>query len=201
MRSKFVLFVSFVPFVYWYLLCMEYLDTYNEDGTPTGRKKLRAEVHRDGDWHKTIHAWIMNSKGELLIQLRDPAKETSPSKWDISIAGHISAGSDAIETLVREADEELGLEIRSEDAAYLFTVRQQRSEPERSLVNNELQDVFLIRRDVDIETLRFQDDEVSAVRWIAPEELSRHTSDKDDHFVVHVEEYRRLLEVLRKRVL
>lgn len=177
---------------------MEYFDIYNEDGTPTGRKKLRNEVHRDGDWHKTIHAWVMNSKGELLIQLRHPKKDSSPNKWDVSIAGHIPAGSDAPTTLVREAAEELGLELLAEDAEFLFTVRQQRDEPERGLINNEFQEVFLIRRDVDISTLRFQDGEVSAVRWIMPEELERHTSEKDNDFVVHPEEYRRLLETLKK---
>lgn len=30
----------------------EYFDVLDENGNLTGRKKLRSEVHRDGDWHK-----------------------------------------------------------------------------------------------------------------------------------------------------
>ena len=47
---------------------MEYLDILDENGNLTGEKKLRTEVHRDGDWHKAVHVWILNSKNQLLLQ-------------------------------------------------------------------------------------------------------------------------------------
>ena len=36
----------------------EPFDVITADGKPTGRVKSRAEVHRDGDWHRAIHVWL-----------------------------------------------------------------------------------------------------------------------------------------------
>ena len=54
---------------------MEYFDVLDENGNKTGKLKLRNEVHRDGDWHRGVHVWIINSFGELLLQRRSPNKE------------------------------------------------------------------------------------------------------------------------------
>lgn len=42
----------------------EYFDALDENGNLTGVKKLRKEVHRDGDWHRTVHIWIINNDNE-----------------------------------------------------------------------------------------------------------------------------------------
>lgn len=50
----------------------EYFDLLDENGNKTGKTKLRNEVHRDGDWHKAVHIWIINEmvmyycKGDVL---------------------------------------------------------------------------------------------------------------------------------------
>ena len=36
----------------------EPFDIITADGRPTGRVKTRAEIHRDGDWHRAIHVWV-----------------------------------------------------------------------------------------------------------------------------------------------
>ena len=94
----------------------EYFDVLSPEGDLIGLKKLRSEVHRDGDWHRTIHCWVYR-KGELLLQLRGPNQEANPNKWDISCAGHISAGEDMWIGAIRELEEELGLKcIETEDS-------------------------------------------------------------------------------------
>jgi len=71
---------------------MEFFDVLDKNGNPTGQVKDRNDVHRDGDWHKAVHIWIINFKGELLIQKRSPNKDTGAGQWDISAAGHMPAG-------------------------------------------------------------------------------------------------------------
>ncbi len=93
---------------------MEYLDVLDEKGNPTGEKKSRTEIHRDGDWHQSAHIWIMNSKHELLMQKRSPNVENEPNLWDISSAGHIPTGANALDTAMREVREELGLILSSD---------------------------------------------------------------------------------------
>ncbi|XP_040956655.1 nudix hydrolase 3-like isoform X2 [Gossypium hirsutum] len=59
----------------------------------------RGDVHRDGDYHKAVHIWIFTeSTQELLLQKRTDCKDSWPRLWDISSAGHISAGDSSLIT-------------------------------------------------------------------------------------------------------
>jgi hypothetical protein len=51
-----------------------------QKGPPTTLKvnKPRQAVHRDGDWHRAVHIWLINSKGELVLQKRSKFKDTFP---------------------------------------------------------------------------------------------------------------------------
>jgi 16S rRNA (adenine1518-N6/adenine1519-N6)-dimethyltransferase len=69
----------------------------------------RAEIHRLGLIHRSVHIFIFNPAGELYIQRRSPAKDRHPSKLDSSAAGHVDPGETYEQTAVRELDEELGI--------------------------------------------------------------------------------------------
>lgn len=57
----------------------------------------RRDVHRDGDYHRAVHVWIYaESTQELLLQQRADCKDSWPGLWDISSAGHISAGDSSL---------------------------------------------------------------------------------------------------------
>ncbi|KAG5537379.1 hypothetical protein RHGRI_024721 [Rhododendron griersonianum] len=57
----------------------------------------RGDVHRDGDYHRAVHVWIFSeSTQELLLQRRADCKDSWPRLWDISSAGHISAGDSSL---------------------------------------------------------------------------------------------------------
>ena len=59
----------------------------------------RSAVHRDGDYHRAVHVWIYaESTQELLLQRRADCKDSWPGLWDISSAGHISAGDSSLIT-------------------------------------------------------------------------------------------------------
>ncbi len=104
---------------------MEYLDVLDANGNPTGEKKSRAEIHRNGDWHRVVDVWILNSTQELLLQKRSAEKENNPNLWNISVAGHIASGDSAVPTAIREAQEELGVSFAEKDFAYLFSLTEQ----------------------------------------------------------------------------
>ena len=57
---------------------MELLDVIDEEGNVLGTKD-RKEVYKDGDLHRTVHIWIINSNKELLVQKRSPKKDTYPN--------------------------------------------------------------------------------------------------------------------------
>jgi isopentenyl-diphosphate Delta-isomerase len=70
---------------------MEMIDILDESGKETGEIESREIVHSKGLWHKTVHVWILNHKGEFLFQKRSMKKETHPGLWDISCAGHVAS--------------------------------------------------------------------------------------------------------------
>lgn len=70
--------------------------------------KPRCEVHRDGDWHRSVEVWLLDG-ADVLVQKRSALKDTNPGKLDASCAGHVTSGHAPRETALRELEEELGL--------------------------------------------------------------------------------------------
>ncbi|KAL0447650.1 UNVERIFIED_CONTAM: Nudix hydrolase 3 [Sesamum latifolium] len=75
----------------------EYFDVLTKTGEKTGITKPRRDVHRDGDYHRAVHVWLfVESTQEVLLQRRSDCKDSWPGFWDISSAGHISAGDSSL---------------------------------------------------------------------------------------------------------
>jgi isopentenyl-diphosphate delta-isomerase len=173
----------------------EYLDVLDEDGNKTGKTKLRSKVHRDGDWHAATHIWILNSDKELLIQKRSLEKDTHPNYWDISAAGHISAGDEIEDSARREIKEELGLDIKPTELKHLYTYKQEYNSD--GVNNKQLNYVYLLEKDIDTSKLVLQKSEVSEVKFIPYQKLA--VLSMNGILVPHPEEHEKILEVLNER--
>ncbi|XP_052478130.1 nudix hydrolase 3 isoform X6 [Gossypium raimondii] len=103
-----------------YIEQVEYLDVLTKTGKKTGVSKPRGDVHRDGDYHKAVHVWIFaESTQELLLQKRADCKDSWPGLWDISSAGHISAGDSSLITAqYRENNEARSLVLQKQLRRY-----------------------------------------------------------------------------------
>ena len=152
------------------------------EGQPTGIRKPKNEVHRDGDWHRAAHIWILSPEGHFLLQRRSFRKENNPGLWDVSAAGHLSAGESASEAAVRETFEEIGLRLEPRELQWVATLSQISILNNNTYFDNEFHEVFIVRRDVDITSLQLDPEEVAEVKWVS--ELR-----PDDTFVPHGEEY------------
>jgi isopentenyldiphosphate isomerase len=122
----------------------EAFDVVTAEGESTGIVKPRAAVHRDGDWHRSIHVWVAGTdeRGPFLIfQRRAVAKDTWGGKLDATVGGHFRAGETLAETL-REVDEEIGVAVNPADLIPLG-VRVSVSEVGSDIRDHELQSVFL----------------------------------------------------------
>ena len=152
------------------------------DGRTTGVSKPKPDVHRDGDWHRAAHIWIIGNDGRFLIQRRSLRKENNPGLWDVSAAGHLSAGESAIDAAVRETFEELGLRLHREELNLVASLAQSCVLNNNTYYDNEFHEIFVVRRDVDIASLTLDPEEVAEVKWVNELRL-------DDSFVPHPQEY------------
>ena len=152
---------------------LELIDVLTPDGLPTGIVKPKPDVHRDGDWHRAAHVWIVASDGRVLLQRRALAKLTWPGLWDVSVAGHVSAGESAIDAAIRETFEEIGLRVAPEELAHIGELRFH-CELRDGYVENELHDVYILRRDVDPGSLVLDPLEVAEARLVRFEDLERY---------------------------
>jgi isopentenyl-diphosphate Delta-isomerase len=96
----------------------ELFDVLDEDGNVTGRTATKREVHENGWWHTGAHLCAIDGNGNIFQQLRGkiPDVRILPNVWDLFIvAGHVSAGETPVQTLVRETQEEIGLDFSLAD--------------------------------------------------------------------------------------
>lgn len=174
----------------------EMIDLVRPDGTPLGRAKAKSLVHRDGDWHRTAHLWIVTPDRRVLLQKRASSKINHPSLWDVSVAGHVDAGESTETAAVREAREELGIEIAETDLRLIGTTRERWVIEERSYLDNEIQSVFIVERSIDPRLLVLQPGEVDDAKLVAISELRAAVSSRDSRLVPHWPEYELLLSEL-----
>lgn len=178
---------------------MEMIDILDESGKETGEIESREIVHNKGLWHKTVHVWIQNQKGEILFQKRSLKKETHPGLWDISCAGHVSAKENCLNAAKREAREELGINLYTEKLKFLFKIRHRwiLNYKKSIIKENEISYVYLYTIPLDINEIHPDLNEVDDVRFLSASETKDQLITNKKEYVPHDEEYYRILEFLQ----
>ena len=139
----------------------EVWDVYDLHRNKTGRLHPRGKRLAEGEYHLTVHACIFNSEGKMLIQKRQPFKRGWSGLWDITVGGSALAGEDSQHAIMREIREEIGLSLDLTDVRPHLSVQ----------FDCGFDDMFLIKRDVDISTLTLEYEEVEAVKWATLPEI------------------------------
>lgn len=114
----------------------------------------------DGEFKLSVHTWILNSKGELLIQKKNENLKRNPGKWAFT-GGAVKANETSLEGAIREVKEELGVNVDNDEIEYLLSFKR-----EKGFV-----DVWLVKKDIRLEELVIQKEEVSETKWVSLEEL------------------------------
>ena len=116
---------------------MEYLDLYDENRKPLGRKVLRSKDMKleDGEYINIVIVFIENSEGKFLIQ------KTSKEKGSVfaTTGGLVKSGYTPDLT---------------EHKPHVF------------------QDVYYMKKDLDINSLKLQKEEVEYVVWLSKDEIN-----------------------------
>jgi Isopentenyldiphosphate isomerase len=179
---------------------MEYFNVYNKYGEKTDQIVERTTAHKEGVCHRVVHLWIMNSQNQLLLQQRSANKDSGASLWYISVGGHIDKSEDIETTLIREAQEELGIDISSmtDSIEYLFTFKEFQSTQNNTFLDDEFYDVFLLKADFDLNQLILQEEEVQAVKYMDYAEFKKLILSGDKSFLHHDIAYKMLFLILEQ---
>lgn len=141
---------------------METWDILDENGNLTGKTMNKGDklVWEQGIYHPGTDVWIINSENKLLIQKRSPLKKYEPNVWAMT-GGSIIKGETALETLKRETMEELAVEL---DVSKAIKIKRYRT-------GNVWLEVYIVRQDIDLSKVVFQEDEVCEVKFATFDEI------------------------------
>ena len=149
---------------------MEKWDLLDADGNPTGKTIVRGEPLRAGMYHLVEHIWIVDTKGRLLIQQRNPDLRLMPGMWAAN-SGSAQAGEDSESAARRELFEELSIRTAPGELVYGGRMRRR----------NSFTDLWILYRDIDVSSLRLQKEEVAQAKWVTTEELIGMLEDRSFH--------------------
>ena len=139
---------------------MEYWDLYDENGKSLHRTHLRGMPMEGGTYHLGVDVWTVNSKGEILITLRDPEKDDCPGEWE-NTCGSVIAGETPVQGALRELREETGIIVEAEELRQILYTKG----------SSTLSYTYLLMRDVDLHDIVFQPGETVDARFVTPDEI------------------------------
>ena len=155
----------------------ELLDVVDAFGEPTGLVMPKKTIHDQGLPHRDVHVWITNGQ-DLLQQRRRMDKSIMPGEWDISVGGHVAADESYLGAAIRETQEELGLDLPAERFIQVGRLATRLQFPGWQHVHNIVGDNFVVvERDLCLDDLTLQPEEVMDARWYNISQLERDMVD------------------------
>lgn len=142
---------------------MELWEVLDDKGNATGEimEKYDQKVFDRGFYHLGADVWIINSDNKILIQKRAKQKKLEPNVWAMT-GGSVIKGENSINTIVREAKEELDIDINVDDLKLITKFK----------TGNVWIYTYILKSDYDIAKMKFQEDEVSDVKWATWTEIN-----------------------------
>lgn len=138
---------------------MELIRVVDEDGNDTDEVLEREDVHDLSKLHNEVTIYIVNKKGEVLLQRRSKNRRFCPNMLGV-IAGHVGYLEDPLSCAKRELEEEVGLVVDKNEVHVLCN---------KYLVledeNNHFMYPYYVITDLEEDDFNIQKEEVSYVEW------------------------------------
>ena len=149
----------------------EIFDVVNERDEVIGQKP-RSEVHREGLMHRATHVLVFNSRGQIFLQKRSMTKDRQPGLWDSSASGHLDQNEEYDACAMREAREELGLELkRPPQRLFKLTASAQTDQEHVWVYRCQAEGPFTLHPE-----------EIERGDWFSPEQVTRWMKERPQDF-------------------
>ena len=136
---------------------LELRDLYDENGNITGKTYHKGEPVPEEFYPMVVMVVIRNQEGKFLMQKRSPNKG---GDWGVT-GGHPKAGETPIQGIITEVQEELGLDFSNENFI----------EFDSGCDGKDCYKMYFVNKNVDIASVKIQEEELSEVRWFSMDEL------------------------------
>jgi len=127
-----------------------------------------------GDIYRVAALWIMNSVGDVLLAQRAFTKSHDPGRWGPAVAGTVEEGESYESNIVKEAEEELGLNDIEPVPGPKLRVRGQ---------HNHFTQRFTLVVDKPASEFEIQKAEVDQVKWFSKQELERELNEHPEQYL------------------
>ncbi|MDO4962707.1 MAG: NUDIX hydrolase [bacterium] len=164
---------------------MEYLQLFDEEGNELKEKIARSDKFNieKGKYFKIILLIIENEKHEFLIE------KTSNERNNVFafLGGHVTYGDSNIKTVIKEAKEELGIDIKEYEIKFVDTIKHDIA----------YCDTFYTHKNINLKDIKVQEEEVDSVYWMSKEEI--FNLDKKGEFRhSNIQNFKKVLDYLKK---
>lgn len=124
----------------------EKIDVLNELGEFTGEVATRNECHEKGLWHRAVYAFVIDKRGNVLLQKRSSNKKMWPNMWDVTVGVHVDSNEFGRQALIREAKEELGIDIQDDEIKYLISSTS--INKKKNIIDKHYNECYLITKEI-----------------------------------------------------
>lgn len=173
----------------------ELIDVLDGNGNKTGEIKPKSTVKKEGDFHKAISVCIINEQKEILMQKRSGKKKAYPNLWSIFVKGHVIAGETSLDACKREVFEELGISIEINELQYLYTIKEE-TKVNEEYIENIFFDTFLLIKNIEIEKIKMQSEEVEDVKWMFYKKVEKLITERGD-MVPNQKDYEKIFQFIK----
>lgn len=150
----------------------EYFDVLKSSGEYTNEIASREECHKKGLYHKAVVVIILSTDNtKILLQKRSAHKKLWPNLWDITAGGHVLSGELGYEAVIRETKEEIGIDIKKEELEFIGVTTSETIKGD--IINRHFNEYFIVHKNVDINDVILQEEEVQDIKWVSKEEIMK----------------------------
>ena len=154
----------------------EMFDVLDENGDFTNQIETREECHKKGLWHKAVVVFILSTDNKkVLLQQRSAKKKLWPNLWDLTAGGHVLSGELGYQSGIRETKEEIGIDIVKNDMEFIGATRSENISG--NIINRHFNEYYIVHKDLDINDIVLQEDEVQDIKWFDREEVISRIKD------------------------
>ena len=137
---------------------MEYFDVVDQNRLSLNYQKARGATLTEEEYNVGVEVWIINDNKILMTQRSK--NKSHPDKWEVP-GGCCQSKETAIDTVHRELQEEIGINLEDKDLYLIGT----------QLYKKQFVDIFKTQKKINIRDIKLQLEEVQNVKFVGRDEF------------------------------